>query len=181
VVLIPGRADQIHARFAAYEKRLASESLRRVVEGALVYRHVYSPSTTLEVGLQQFTDGSSGPSVELVRWFGDVSVGLFYRRGGIRQYAGLEFSIPLTPRRGVEVGPVSIAGTPRFERSVRTRLTDSRTSANLVIFDAVRETRLESNIDAEQLNSGRIGERYFISQLPRMRDAFLTFARPSLP
>ena len=135
---------------------------------------------SLEAGLQSYSDGSSGPSVEWNRWFGDVAVQLFYRKGGERQFAGLQLSFPLTPRQGMAPGPVFFSGASQFAQGIRTRLTTAVQAANLVQPSAVRDLRLETTLDTEQLNAGRASQRYFSEQLPRMKEAFFRYARASL-
>lgn len=180
VLFVPGRDDQVHVKAGVYERK-AGMAKRRAFEGAATYRFQANERTVVEGGVQQYTDGSAGPSLMLTRWFGDVGVHLFYRKGGDRQFAGLELSVPLTPRRGGELAGVSFTGNPRFTRGVRTRLTDDNTGINLVSPTAVREMRMEYNLDSGHLNSGRISQSHFISQLPRMREAFYEYARDKLP
>jgi hypothetical protein len=92
-----------------------------------------TPTMSLEAGAHYYGDGSKGPSLEWTRWFGDVSVQLFYRKGGNNQFAGLQMSLPLTPRQGMAPGSVFVTGASQYAQSVRTRLTTSSSPANLVI------------------------------------------------
>jgi hypothetical protein len=147
---------------------------------ALSYRHMFTPVTWLEAGAQRYSDGSNGPSVEWSRWFGDVAVQLYYRKGGDRQFAGLQLSFPLTPRQGMAPGPVIFTGASQYVQGIRTRLTTASQAANLVQPSAVRDVRLESNLDTEQLNAGRASQHYFSGQVPRMREAFYLYARAAL-
>jgi len=178
-IFVPGRDDVVRLQGAGYE-RLPGESRRQALPASATYRYVYSPSTWLEGGVRQYTDGSRGPSLMLTRWFGDVGVHLFYRKGGTQQFAGLEFSIPLTPRRGMEPGAVVLTGTSEFQRGVRTRLATGSTALNFVQTNAVREFQPDYDAEIQQLNRGRTSEKYFISQLYRMREAFFLYGRDLL-
>jgi hypothetical protein len=179
-LFLPGADHLLRLRAAAYDKPpggLAGQD--RAI--AATYRHRLSPSMWLEAGMQRYTDGSHGPSLEWNRWFGDVAVQVYYRRGADRQFAGLQFSLPLTPRQGMAPGPVIFTGASQYAQGIRTRITTASQPANLVQPQAVRDLRLETSLDNDLLNAGRAGQRYFHLQVPRMREAFFIFARDQLP
>jgi hypothetical protein len=179
-VFVPGRDDVIRIKAGVYE-RLPGQTRSQATPMSGSYRWVYSPSTWVEAGLQQYTDGSRGPSLELTRWFGVVGAHLFYRRGGSKHYAGLEFTIPLTPRKGAEIGPVTLNGAHDFTRGERTRLAVGSTKTNFFRPDAVLDFPLDYRAESRMLDSGRATQRYFITQLHRMREAFYLYARDRLP
>ncbi len=179
-VFVPGRDDVIRLRGGAYERQ-PGQNRRQTAPASATYRWVPQPNTWVEAGLQQYSDGFRGPSVVLTRWFGDVGVHLFYRRSGDAQFAGLELSVPLTPRQGMAPGLVQLGGTSRFQQGVRTRLVDSSTGINFVQPSAALDMQLNYNAEQRQLNSGRSSQRYFVGQLYRMREAFYLYARQQLP
>jgi hypothetical protein len=179
-VFVPGRDDTVRFK-GAYYQRPGSFNANRAQPVSASYRYVYNPATWLEAGVQQYSDGSRGPSIVLTRWFGDVSVNLFYRRGDLAQFAGIELSIPLTPRQGMAPGALNLTGTSHFQRGLRTRITDSSTAQNLVQPNAVRDFQMDYNAEVQQLNAGRRGTAYLGTQMGRMRDAFFKYARPLLP
>jgi hypothetical protein len=180
-VFIPGRDDVIRLKAGAYE-RLPGQTRSQATPLSGTYRWVYSPSTWVEAGFQQYTDGSRGPSIELTRWFGIVGAHLFYRAGGSgRHYAGLEFTIPLTPRKGAQIGPVTLNGAHDFTRGERTRLAVGSTTTNFFQPSAVLDFPLDYRAESRMLDSGRATQRYFITQLHRMREAFYLYARDRLP
>ncbi len=179
-VFVPGRDDVLRLRAGAYERQ-PGQTARQALQMSGSYRWVYAPGTWIEAGAQQYSDGTRGPSVVLTRWFGNVAAHLVYRKGGQRQFAGLELSFPLTPRQGMMPGPLQVTGTQQFRRGIRTRITDGNTDANLVQFDAVRDLQLDYNVEVQQLNSGRLSRDYFAGQLQRMREAFYLYGRNHLP
>lgn len=179
-VFMPGRDDVIRLRGGVYERQ-PGQSRKQAMPASLSYRYVHSPSTWVEFGAQQYSDGTRGPAVVFTRWFGDVSVNLFYRKGGVAQYVGLELSIPLTPRRGIDIGWLQLAGTPQFSQHVRTRLVDSNAPINYVNPSGARDMQLDYNAELHHLNAGRTSQSYYISQLPRMREAFYLYACEYLP
>lgn len=173
---VPGGEDVVRLRAAVYKDRPTVTNPQRV-QLAASYRWVPNNSTWVEAGFQQFGDGGRGPTLVLTRWFGDVGVHMHYRRSGDRQMAGLDVSFPLTPREGSAVGPVPINGTPMFQRGIRTRILNP---TNDVRFDGARDIQMSYDADAQLLNSGRFSQRYFVSQLPRMREAFFLYGRDRL-
>ncbi len=179
-VFVPGREDVVRLK-GAYYQRPGSFNANRAQPVSASYRYAYNPATWVEAGVQQYSDGSRGPSVVLTRWFGDVGVNLFYRRGGVAQFAGIELSIPLTPRQGMAPGAINLTGTSQFQRGLRSRITDSNTAFNLVQPTAVRDFQMDYNAEVQQLNGGRVGGAYLGANMTRMRDAFYTYARPLLP
>lgn len=179
-VFVPGTDDVIRLRGGVYERQ-PGQNRRETVPASATYRWVPQPNTWVEAGVQQYSDGFRGPSVVLTRWFGDVGFHLFYRRSGDAQFAGLEMSVPLTPRQGMAPGLVQVGGTQQFQKGVRTRLVDSSTSVNFVQPRAVLDMQLDYNAERQQLNAGHISQRYFVGQLHRMREAFYLYARQQLP
>ena len=171
---VPNSDDLLRLRGAAYREApggLAGED--RALSAS--YRRMLTPTMWAEVGLQRYSNGSSGPSLEWTRWFGDVGVQLFYRKGGERQFAGLQLSFPITPRQGMAPGPVIFTGASQFSQAIRTQLTTARQAANLVEPTAVRDIRLETSLDVDQLNAGRLSRLYFAGQIYRMREIFLAY------
>ena len=178
-VFVPGADDVVRLRGTRYNQNAGGVDGQ---DGAFAasYRHLLTSTMSLEAGMQRYSDGSNGPSVELNRWFGDVAVQLYYRKGGERQFAGLQLSFPLTPRQGMAPGPVFLSGASQYAQGIRTRLTTASQVANLVQPSAVRDLRLETTLDTEQLNAGRATQRYFSEQLFRMRESFFLYARKDL-
>lgn len=177
-LFMPNSDDLLRLRGAGYNQNpgaLAGQDLAL----AASYRHMLTPSMSLEAGVQRFSDGSRGPSIEWNRWFGDVGVQIYFRKGDDAKFAGLQMSFPLTPRKGMAPGPVFFTGTSQQVQGIRTRLTTAGQPANLVQPGAVRDIQLETSLDATQLNAGRLSRDYLVSQLYRMREAFFIFRNTS--
>lgn len=181
MLFVPNTDDLIRVRGAAYNQ--APGGLAGIKDKALgaSYRRMLTPTMSLEAGAHYYGDGSKGPSLEWTRWFGDVSVQLFYRKGGNNQFAGLQMSLPLTPRQGMKPGSMFVTGASQYAQSVRTRLTTSSSPFNLVIPGAVRPATFDSSLDEQFLNAGRASRNYMIEDLSRMREAFYLFGRNALP
>lgn len=174
---VAGRDDVIRLRGRAVVK---SDDLPSGAEiaGAASYRWVGTPNLWAEVGLQRFTDGSTGPTAVVSRWWGDVGTHLFYRRGGSRQYVGIEFTVPLTPRSSQATGNVHVQGDAYWTRGVRTMVANP---INAVEPNKVRDLRLAWELDTRTLNGGRLGPEYVMAQLPRMREAFFLYGTQPVP
>jgi hypothetical protein len=143
------------------------------VQGSIAYRRAFSSKTWLEVGVDRYGDAGSGPSVIFTRWYGDTAVQITYHRDKLKQFAGLYFSIPLTPRKAPSNDTLVLGGTSRFEAGARTRILNSVNAVELV---AARPIQLAYNTEVLQRNSGRVSLSQFQNDLWRMRDAFYTFA-----
>jgi len=175
VLQAPWADGEWRARAAWYDR----------IPGALVwadrassvsYRHALAPATFVEMGAHQFTDGTRGPSVEWTRWYGDVGVQLFYRKGGSVRFAGFELTFPLTPRQGMKPGAGFFGGTGHHPQAIRTRLTDAASPGNYITPGGVSPLRLELGLDETHRNAGRVSQAYWLSQINRMREAFYTYA-----
>jgi hypothetical protein len=167
---VAGRDDVVHLRGRLLDRNLPSQFLSRASGGA-TYRWASWSDVWVEGGWQRYTDGSSGPSLSISRWWGDVGLHLNYRRGGDRQYAGLEFSFPLTPRLAPATGRIQWLGASRWRHGIRTRITDSGTAANLVEFEAVRDFRPSWSLMNETLDGGRSGPAHVLGGLLRLRES----------
>jgi hypothetical protein len=176
---LPWNADTLHLKGSSM--RHDADVSQRVVDSyAATYRWRMNPASWLEAGYQQYTDNSTGPSMTFTRWFDDVAVQVFARKGGENTFVGLELSLPLGPRQGMSAGPVQVTGTPRFAQSIRTRLTNASNAGNYVDNAAVRPVDLNYKPEVELLNSGRITPADIKSQVQRMRESFYLYAREQL-
>jgi hypothetical protein len=185
LLFVPGRDDVVRLRGRQLERRPGMPAGGQFQQWAS-YR--WAPSfegwardTWVEVGLQRYPDQSSGPMVTVSRWWGDFGAHLTYRKGGVRQYAGLELSLPLTPRAAPQVGPVQILGASQWRTGLRTRITDAASGGgNWVEPGIVRDFSSAWDIEFHSLDAGRHGAGYVARHLPRLREAWLTL-RPDRP
>ncbi|TXT39073.1 MAG: hypothetical protein FD135_2451 [Comamonadaceae bacterium] len=175
-LFVPGSDDMLQVSGVGYNKAPGGIAGQNRA-GAASYRHMLSPTMWIQAGAQRYSDGSSGPSVEWNRWFGDIGVQLFYRKGGSAQFAGLQLNIPLTPRQGMKPAAAFFTGTSHFEKSVRTRLTSAASSGNYISPGAVTSLKLETSMENDSLNAGRLSKPYLDQQVYRMREAYFLFAR----
>lgn len=179
VLFLPWNEDTVHLK-GSYQRQQDDLLPRREEAYAASYRWKFDHLTWVEGGYQRYTDQSTGPALAVTRWFGDVAVQLFARKGGNNTFVGLELSLPLVPRQGMGAALVQLAGTPRFAQPFRTRLTNSSNVGNYVDNAAVRPVDLNYKPEAELLNAGRITPEYIKSQVQRMRESFFLHARDQI-
>lgn len=184
LMFVPGRDDVVRLRGRQLERRPGMPAGGQMQQWAS-YRWVpqfggWARDTWVEVGLQRYPDQSRGPLLTVSRWWGDFGAHLTYRKGGARQYAGLELSFPLTPRAAPMSGPVQILGASQWRTGLRTRITDSNAPGNWVEPGIVRDFASAWDIELNSLEAGRLGERYIAEHLPRLREAYLAL-RPGRP
>lgn len=177
IMFTPWADDTIHLR-GSHRQYSASYLAQETVSAAtLAYRKKFNEKSWLELGYNQYTDESRGPSLRFTRWFGDVAVELSGRKGGVNKFAGLEVTIPLTPRKGMAANTIQMQGNPQFGTGVHTRLVGDSGTGNYISDDSAIPMTPHYNIENEQLNVGRISGEYFKTQLPRMRESFMIHAR----
>jgi hypothetical protein len=138
----------------------------------LSYRYdVAATRTYIEATAGQFMFGDRGGMIGLRQWFGDVSVQLYYRRTnfastGTRSTAGLEFTVPIGPRRDMNPSLFQVTGTPRFSHAVETTVG----SRQNVVSSGYGVQPPVSGLDAV-FNSDRASLLYFEDNIRRIRDA----------
>jgi hypothetical protein len=145
---------------------------RNAVPLLLSYRYdVTATRTYLEATAGRFMNNDAGLQLGLRQWFGDVAVQVFLRRTRFsdqigRTVAGLEFSIPIGPRRDMQPSGFQVTGTQRFAHTVQTVV---GSGTNPVIFGQGALPPVPS-IDA-LYNSDRASLLYFEDNIGRLRDA----------
>ena len=139
------------------------------------YRYNVTPTRTyLEATAGQFLYNDRGFQVGLRQWFSDVAVNLFYRRTSFdgaptRQFAGLELSVPIGPRRDATWGRhLQVGGTPRFAHAKETLVRDP--DSNNAVRPGFGLLPPAPALEAT-FNSDRAGLVYFEDNIRRIRDA----------
>jgi hypothetical protein len=149
-------------------------SLRRAQPILASYRYSLTPTRTyLEATAGQFLNNDRGFQVGFRQWFSDVAVSAFYRRSQYAstpqvQFIGVEVSVPIGPRRDMQLGNVQFGGTPRFSHSIATTV---RQGAGNPIRTGYGVLAPVQSIDAATFNSDRSGLVYFEDNLRRIREA----------
>jgi hypothetical protein len=149
-------------------------TLRRAQPVLASYRYSLTPTRTyLEATAGQFLNNDRGYQIGIRQWFSDVAVAAFYRRSQYAgtpqvQFVGVEFSVPIGPRRDVQFGDhVQIGGTPRFGHSIQTTVRQGVGNPIRTGYGALPPVQ---SIEAT-FNSDRSGLVYFEDNLRRIREA----------
>ena len=139
------------------------------------YRYNVTPTRTyLEATAGQFLHNDRGFQIGLRQWFSDVAVNLFYRRTSFegapnRQFAGLEVSVPIGPRRDATFGRhLQVGGTPRFAHAKETLVRDPED--NNAVRPGFGLLPATPSLEAT-FNSDRAGLVYFEDNIRRIRNA----------
>lgn len=88
------------------------------------YRFLWSQQNlSVRLGHGEFFYDDRGSTLDISRYFGDVSLGIFYkRRSDGEQLGGIELSLPLLASRPVKWKRVKFYGDPRFSHRIGTRI-----------------------------------------------------------
>lgn len=126
--------------------------------------------TYLEATGGQFMNNDRGLQLGVRQWFSDVSVQFYVRRTsfsttGARNFAGVELSIPIGPRKDMNPRGLQITGTQRFSHAIET--TVGGLNAIATGYGVVPPA---PSLDAVH-NSDRAGLLYFEDNMRRIRDA----------
>lgn len=129
----------------------------------LLFSHRYwldALNTFFEIGGGDYFYGDSGTSLQITRFFGDVSVQLFARlKDEDERIAGVGFSVPLTPKLGFQRGPVSVVGMPRFSYAKSTSFGND-SPYNVLRPTLLIEPRPIYNLTTDWLDSDRTFPAY---------------------
>ncbi|RXJ71506.1 hypothetical protein CS022_20645 [Veronia nyctiphanis] len=133
----------------------------------------YAPELdwAIEVQNGEYWVGDAGYSIKSHHWFGDLRVTLEAHRSG-EDYAGMNLSFPLTPRKEMKPKIVQITGIDQWQWGYHTKIsgTDNRITQN-----AIWEPTLQHDIDRRYFNRDRLSPLYLKSHEGRMREAFMEF------
>jgi hypothetical protein len=140
------------------------------------YRYSFLPTRTdLEATGGQFMNNDRGLQLSVRQWFDDVSVGVFYKRtkytteNRAAQLVGVEFSIPLGPKRDWQVGQnLQFGGTPRFAHTIETSVRTGVAGNPLRPGRALAVPTPDLN---DLFNSDRTGLAWWQDNVRRVREA----------
>jgi hypothetical protein len=150
----PGGSHRIRAVAADYEPDLKLFPEREQRIGAYRYwSGTLSAGAELSYGTHFY--GDKGWKLEISRFFGDTQVGLMAKvdPDGDKA-AGISISLPLTPARALNAGPVTVTGSPRWTFR-RTTTFDTGLNVNPLRPLLLIEHAPEYNLPTDWLDSGR--------------------------
>ncbi|CAK0753275.1 conserved hypothetical protein [Gammaproteobacteria bacterium] len=143
---------------------------RKIAIGA--YRYFYVPlDLSLEAMFGRFWYDDHGLLLKATRFFGDTSIAVYYKDTNEGRAAGLEFSIPFTPRQDMKPEFVQFKGKERLMISVETTLA-SAGQANYLRPDLAIIPTLPRSLGRNYLNYGRLSADYIHKHILRLREAY---------
>ncbi|CAK0753232.1 putative Exopolysaccharide biosynthesis protein YbjH [Gammaproteobacteria bacterium] len=176
IAWIPGGADhrfrgQLGYLHSSDEKPIwPNQKNRKVAIGA--YRYFYVPQDlSLEAMFGRFWYDDRGLLLKATRFFGDASVAVYYKDTNEGRAAGLEFSIPLTPRQDMKPKFIQFKGKEHWTIGVETTLASTGQSNNLRPDLAIIPT-LPRTLGRNYLNYGRLSAAYIRNHILRLREAY---------
>ncbi|AZZ99561.1 YjbH domain-containing protein [Pseudoalteromonas sp. R3] len=120
----------------------------------------------------EFWRRDKGVKVETKFWFGDSYVSLYTYDTDV-QVAGISFSIPLTPRKDMNVSKYGqVKGNQAWRHGVSTRIGDDQ---NTLVYKKGYVPETSISLDRTYLNQGRLSGSYVYANLARLREAYLTY------
>ena len=141
------------------------------------YRYAYddAQSTVTELTQGKFWGGDRGFSVAQRFWHGDTALNIYIRRTRMTEtsplvsFAGLQFSIPFTPRENKSFENLSLRGSNQWTYTLESRIFDkeNRITGGYGEVPKIGETLVQT------YNRDRNSTRYFESNLGRLKDAFV--------
>lgn len=140
------------------------------------YGHGQILSTELTTG--KYWGQDTGTTVTQRFWLGDTSVALFVRRTQKVDdpkpvsFAGLQVSIPFTPRKAAGAEPAGLRGTRQWGYTVESRI---RNKENFITGGYGSIPAMGESLQ-QQFNRDRFGSGYLQGQAARLRNAFQTLA-----
>jgi hypothetical protein len=144
-----------------------------------------SLQATLEIKAGKFFNGDDGYLVFSRFWFGDVTITPYYRKSSRklgffpqrpfgrqvvpplpeREFAGLEFAFPLSPRKGFSTRRLRVNGNDRFFYSIETVVNNP---TNDLLREYGQFTPVPLSLDGTVFNFDRASDAYLRSNLHRL-------------
>ncbi|TMP70581.1 hypothetical protein CWC05_23070, partial [Pseudoalteromonas ruthenica] len=106
-------------------------------------------------------------------WFGDTSLDVYYLDTKGR-FVGIGLTVPLTPRKDYATPYGVIKGKNNWRERIQTRVGESH---NNVAFGLGKLPFDDTSIETELFNQSRLSESYIQHHLPRLREAYKTYAK----
>ena len=125
------------------------------------YRYFWvSKSLSASVAHGEFFYEDKGTRVELTRYFGDVTLGVFYRQNDDDQkFGGFSIGLPLTFGRP-KLGPVVVTGAPRWNYSLGTSIDHPGNGGNVLTPFVMIEPLPAYNLVRDVLDTDRATPAY---------------------
>lgn len=143
----------------------------------LNYRYAFDDAqkTTTEITNGKFWGGDKGYLIGQRFWHGDISLNLYVKRSRASEaaplisFAGIQFSIPLTPRQNRGVEYLSLRGGNQWTYTVESRINDKD---NRITFGHGEIPKVGDTV-VQTFNRDRNTTAYYESNIGRIKNAFV--------
>lgn len=140
------------------------------------YRYAYDDRMSIltEFTMGKYWGGDKGWSIVQKFWYGDTALNIYLRRTRMTEssplvsFAGLQFSIPITPRMNRGLEHFALRGTNQWTYNIESRVFDRE---NLLTNGYGEVPRIGDSL-TQTFNRDRNSTRYFESSLMRAKSAF---------
>lgn len=144
------------------------------------YRYNYGAAqkATTELTWGKFWGGDTGYLLGQRFWHGDTSLQIYVRRTRMSEaeplvsFAGLQISVPLTPRKNAGFSNLSLRGSNQWSYTVETKIFDT----NNIITGGYGEVPSVGASMEQVLNRDRNTTNYYESHRGRLKNAFINLA-----
>ncbi|WNC69661.1 YjbH domain-containing protein [Thalassotalea nanhaiensis] len=158
---------RVNVLYGEFESEISAWGGKKTLEYTpklIKYRYRYKPlNWDVELTAGEYMQGDKGFTLRSLHWFGDVQVGVRYRKtkfddidgGEEEDFVAFGFSIPLTFGKSMKSSyGVQVRGTEQWDYYVETNL-ESEGNANLIKTGFGQEPRLYHNLNQAYFNRDR--------------------------
>ena len=141
------------------------------------YRY-FAESTNSELNLTagSFSAGDNGYRFDFTQHIGDTRIHLTYKDSEGNKFAGIGFTIPLTPRQDMaRIGGLQVVGAARWRYDISTILGEQ---GNRLVFGPNVIPTAGFNLRNAYFNVDRLIPAYVRANQERLRDAWLKYGAP---
>jgi hypothetical protein len=132
-----------------------------------------STNSEINVTAGEFYNEDSGYKIDFTQHIGDTRLHLIYKQSEGNNFAGIGFTIPLTPRKDVgRFAGVQITGTPSWRYDINTILGEQ---GNRLVFGPNGIPTEFFNLRNGYFNGDRLSPAYIRANQERLREAWQTF------
>lgn len=162
--------------FKTDARRFNNEKSYRLLNYRFVPDEMQRTSTEITYG--KYWGGDKGYNISQRFWHGDTAINIYLRRtrmtetGPLASFAGVQFSIPFTPRRDKGFEHLLVRGTSQWTYTLESRVFERE---NLLTGGYGEVPRIGDSL-VQTFNRDRNSTQYFESSMGRIKNAFFTLA-----
>ena len=134
-------------------------------------------NTEFNITTGRFLEGDEGFKADITQHVGNMQLHLIVKESENDQFAGIGFTLPLTPQRDMKrIAGVQVVGTPYFRYEVSTIL--GQDNGNPLVFGPNRQPEQSYNLGNAFYNGDRLSPAYVTANQERMQQAWQKYGKP---